>query len=186
MNLKYLALLLFSIINLSGIAAPPAKPELHPAPLTFAGVKYFHRWVENDQNEYTPNGQENLEHWFDMVTINYYRQVKEGEGLADMANKVLGNYQANRAAVIKTDSVPRTAQKPAEHLIVVLFSDPDFLEVAFARFVLTGGMGSSHIYCHREWGKEAHKLMDTWLKKNGSTIEKELMNFKPIPLDQSL
>ena len=182
MNLKYFSILLFAIINFSTIATPSAKPELKPAPLIFAGVKYFHRWVQKDQNEYTPKGQENLEHWFDMITINYYRKVTDGDGLASIANQVLGNYKANHAVVIKTDSVPRTPQKPAEHLLVVLFPSSNFFEVAFARFVITGGMGSSHIYCHREWGKDANKLMDFWLKKNGVSIEKELMSFTPIPL----
>ncbi|CAN5306539.1 hypothetical protein BH20VER2_BH20VER2_19640 [soil metagenome] len=38
--------------------------------------------------------------------------------------------------VLKTDSVPRTADRPAEHLIAVVFGGPSFLEVALARFKL--------------------------------------------------
>jgi hypothetical protein len=151
------------------------------ADFVFAGVNYFHRYTQADQHEYTPKGQEDLDAWKDMVTINFYRTAKDGEGLASVANAVLQNYKANRGMVIKTDSVPRTKDRPAEHLIVTLFPLPEFVEVAFARFKLHEGTGAGVIYSHRIYGKAAGKEMSAWLQKNGPDIERELMRWDSMP-----
>jgi hypothetical protein len=152
-----------------------------PAAFSFAEVKYFHRFTQNDQHEYTPDGQANLNVWTDMVTINFYRQAKDGEALAATANAVLENYKANKALVVKTDSVPRTKDKPAEHLIVVIFGRPEFIEVAFARFRMHEGVGTGVIYSHRIYGKKIGNEMSAWLEKNGAVTEKNLMKWDAMP-----
>ena len=148
---------------------------------SFARVKYFHRFTKDDQHEYTPEGQEDLNAWADMVTIHLYRKAKDGDALAAMANAVLENYKANRGVVVKTDSVPRTANKPAEHLIVVVFARPEFIEAAFARFRMHNSVGSAVIYSHRIYGNKAGDEMSAWLKNEGPTIERTLMQWDAMP-----
>lgn len=135
------------------------------AAFSFADVKYFHRFTKDDQHEYTPAGQEDLKAWKDMVTIHYYRKTKDGDALAAVANAVLENYKVAKGLVIRTDSVPKTKDKAAEHLIVVLFPRPEFIEVAFARFRMHDGIGSAVIYSHRVYGKKIGKEMSAWLEK---------------------
>jgi hypothetical protein len=147
------------------------------AAFSFSGVPYFHRFSTNDQQEYTPSGQENLKTWKDMVTINHYPRVKDGEALAATANTVLENYKAAKGIVLKTASVPATKDKPAEHLIAVAFGRPEFMEVAFARFRLRDGAGMSVVYSHRIYGKKAGNEMSAWLKKNGPATENTLMKW---------
>jgi len=108
----------------------------------FQDVPYFHRWSQNEQHEFTPVKQEDLEKWSDMITLNGYPDAHDGDALATKANAVLENYKSHQATVLKTNSVPRTAEQPAEHLIAVLFTRPKFIEVAFARFRLADGQGS--------------------------------------------
>jgi hypothetical protein len=48
----------------------------------FGGVGYFHRWSQNDQHEFTPTGQDDLEKWSDMITINVYPTAHDGDALA--------------------------------------------------------------------------------------------------------
>ena len=151
------------------------------AAFSFSDVKYFHRYTKDDQHEYTPDGQEDLNAWTDMVTINFYRKAKEGEALAATANAVLENYKANRATVVKTASIPRTKDKPAEHLIVVTFGRPEFIEAAFARFRMHNGVGTAVIYSHRVYGKKAGNEMSAWLAKNGPGTEKNLMLWEAMP-----
>ena len=55
-----------------------------------------------------------------MITLNGYPDVNDGESLAAKANAVLENYQKHQARVLTTNSVPRTAERPAEHLIAVV------------------------------------------------------------------
>lgn len=159
-----------------GTPPPAEKPSF-----TFAKQGYVHRFTKDALHEFTPKGKPDLKKWTDMVTVNEYADAKDGDGLAAKANAVLENYKAAKAMVIKTDSKSRTPTKPAEHLIVVLFPRPDFIEAAFARFVMNEGVGASVVYSHRIYGKKAGDAMSTWLKANGEKTEKELMAMPSVP-----
>jgi hypothetical protein len=156
------------------------------AAFAFAGSDYFARWSKNHQHEFTPAGQEDLGEWADMVTVNVYPAVRDGDALAAKANEVLGNYKAHNARVLRTDSVPRTADRPAEHLIAVLFARPQFIEVAFARFRLADGAGSSIVYSHRIYGEKAGNDASAWLQANGPKMEKALMSWRDMPSPAAL
>src|SRR5690349_8033860 len=130
-------------------AAQESAPTKSKITLDFNQTKYAHRWSQDGQHEFTPPGQEDLSAWTDMLTINFYPQVTDGESLARVANQVLENYKAEKAIVLKTASVPRTAERPPEHFIAVVFGRPTFLEAVQARFKLINGKGVSIIYSHR-------------------------------------
>lgn len=147
------------------------------AAFSFQEVDYFHRWSQGEQHEFTPARQEDLEHWSDMITINAYPGVDEGEKLAGTANAVLGNYRRHGGKIMKTSSVPVSNKQPAEHFIAVLFSRPDFAEAAFARFKLVNGNGHSFVYSHRIYGDKAIDEMNTWLKANGEKTENALLDW---------
>ncbi len=168
---------------LSGALAAPAAggPPATPLTLTFADQTYLLRWSSQHQHEFTPAGQEDLGRWTDMVTINTYPGVRDGEGLAEVANRVLGTYKQNNAVVVRTSSVPRTAERPAEHLIVALFPTRAFSEAVFARLRLADGRGTALIYSHRLYGQKAGEAMAAWLKANGPAVERRLMALDPIP-----
>lgn len=148
---------------------------------SLADVEYFHRFTKDDQHEYTPEGQEDLKAWTDMTTIQIYRKAKDGEALAATANAVLENYKAHKAVVVKTDSVPRTKELPAEHLIVVYFVRPEYIEAVFARFRMHDGVGTALIYSHRVYGNKAGKEMGAWLEKTGPATEKSLLKWDAMP-----
>src|SRR6266496_386323 len=156
------------------------SPQAKAATIGLGGVDYVHRWSKNGQNEYTPDNDSDLARWHDMVTINVHEAVRNGDQLADLANRVLGNYQSH-GKIVRTDSRPRTPQRPAEHLIVAVLGDPDFLEAAFARIALVDGVGVVLVYSHRAYGKEAPEIIGGWLQANGPSLEKTLMNFDKIP-----
>lgn len=169
---------------LQATSALGADKEEKEAAFSFADVKYYHRFTEKDLHEYTPEGQEDLGAWKDMVTINYYPPVKDGEALANIANGVLGNYKRAKALIVKTDSVPRTKEKEAEHLAVAVFVRPEFAEVAFARIRMHEGVGTSVVYSHRTYGKDVKEIgneVSEWLKKNGAATEKVLMKWDAMP-----
>jgi hypothetical protein len=152
----------------------------------FREVGYFHRWSQNEQHEFTPEHQEDLNKWSDMITVNGYPDVSDGEDLAASANAVLENYKNHEAKVLKTHSVPRTADRPAEHFIAVFFTRPNFIEVAFARFKLVEGKGFSFVYSHRIYGKEIGDPMSAWLSANGDEVETALMGWSSMPAPASL
>jgi hypothetical protein len=157
-----------------------ARPQQKRA-FVFRDVGYFHRWSKGDQHEFTPEKQEDLNRWSDMITVNGYPDVSDGERLAATANAVLENYKSHQAKVLKTRSVPRTPERPAEHLIAVMFTRPNFIEVAFARFKLVDGKGCSFVYSHRLYGEKIGDQMSAWLSANGQEIEKALMEWSSMP-----
>lgn len=174
--------LIVLLLILASGAAPAAADGKGGSPaFKFAGVEYFSRWSKDDQHEFTPRDQEDLERWSDMVTLRRYRSVTDGDRLAAAANAVLENYKKNGAMIVKTDSTPRSAGKPAEHLIVALFPRKNFIEAVFARFMAVDGTGGSAIYCHRVYGQKAGNEMSAWLKANGPSLEKSLMRWEGFP-----
>lgn len=147
---------------------------------SFLGVDYKHQWSKNGQNEFTPNDEVDLESWNNMVTVNVHETISSEEQLADVANKVLGNYQGS-GKVLRTDSKPTTADRPAEHFIVAVLGAPGFLEATFARFILVEGIGTVVVYSHRVYGKNAGPAMSDWLKANGPKVENALMAWNEVP-----
>src|SRR4030088_94396 len=109
MHCKRSLALLIAAALMSSQAADNSKA---PA-FQFRQVNYFHRWSKNDLHEFTPDKQESLDHWSDMITINDYPAVHDGDGLAATANTVLGKYKSHEGKILKTSSVPRTADRPA-------------------------------------------------------------------------
>jgi hypothetical protein len=163
------------------VAVPLTLQAEKAAAFSFANAPYFHRYSKDDLYEYTPDGQTDLKAWADMVTINLYHQAKDGDGLAAVANGVLGTYQANQAAVVKTASVPRRPDRPAEHFIAVIFRHATFSEAVFARFKMHEGIGSAVIYSHRTYGKNAGEAMRSWVTQNGPAMEKNLLAWDAMP-----
>jgi len=153
-------------------AAAPGKSAF-----TFRGVGYLHRWSMNGQHEFTPEGQDDLQKWSDMITMNVYPDAHDGDALAAKANAVLENYKNHKGTVLKTNSVPRTSDRPAEHFVAVVFGRPNFIEVAFARFKVVNGVGCSIVYSHRIYGEKIGDQMSSWLNSSGPETEKALLQW---------
>lgn len=155
-------------------------------PIKFRGKEYFHRWSQGGQYEFTPVGQEDLNAWTDMLTVWVYPKVTDGDGLALQANRVLTSYQNAKGKVVRTASVPRTPETPAEHFIAVMLGNPQFLEFAAARFLLVESKGIGVIYSYRSYGNQAAQELGPWVVQNGPIIEKLLMELKPAETISSL
>src|SRR5205085_11304411 len=144
---------LFALVLIMGSAALICRAG-EPKGFTFQDIAYVHRWSKANTHEFTPDEQDDLDKFEDMITVNGYPNVKDGDGLAEAANGVLENYKNAEAKILKTDSVPRTREHEAEHFIAAVFARPEFHEVAFARFKMVDGKGYSFVYSHRIYGKK--------------------------------
>jgi hypothetical protein len=121
-----------------------------------------------------------------MITINVYPSAHDDDALAAKANAVLENYKSHGGRVPRSDSVPRTPDRPAEHFIAVVFGRPNFLEAAFARFKLVDGVGCSIVSSHRIYGQKVGDQISKWLNDNGPKMEKTLMDWNDIPTPSAL
>lgn len=173
------------ILALVVAAATTLMSKEERSAFSFQKTDYFHRWSQGTQHEFTPAKQEDLDHWTDMITINVYPDVDDGDKLAGAANAVLGNYRSHQGKILKTSSLPATGEKPAEHFIAVRFNQPDFVEVAFARFKLVEDKGHSFVYSHRVYGDKAIEEMNTWITAKGEKTEKVLLDWDPPAVPKS-
>lgn len=150
--------------------------------LRLGNTEYLHRWSKEHQNEFTPKDQPDLSRWTDMVTINVRPDATNGDQLAEVANGVLGNYQAS-GKILQTNSKPRTDKQEAEHFVAALLGAQGIREAAFARFVLVDGVGVIIVRSHRAYGNdpEVGAAIGKWLEANGATTEAELMGWNGIP-----
>lgn len=94
--------------------------------------------------------------------------------------------QKSSGQSLNTNSTPRTADRPAEHLIAVVFERPEFIEVAFARFRMLDGSGHSIVYSHRMYGEKIGDKMNEWLKAHGKETEDALMKWDSAPSPRSI
>ncbi len=154
-----------------------ANARARPSPsreLRFDNVRFLHRWSKDGQHEFTPEGDENLARWSSMFTINRHPAVKNGDQLADVANRVAENYKRN-GRIIRTASRQAGPIFDVEHLAVVMFTRPEFIEVAFTRFLLVNGTGFALTYSKRIHDRAAGPKMSEWLLANGQRTEALLL-----------
>ena len=171
-----------AFLPMAGRAQPSAGAT---ASISFRGTPFVHRWSKGGQHEFTPADSADLAAWRDMLTLNLHATVSNGDQLAEVANKVLDNYKRS-GKILQTRSVPRTAARPAEHLIVAVLGTPDLLEAVFARCLLHDGTGVVAVVSHRVYGKAAGPQMSEWLRGNGPQVDQSLMAFAALPSVASL
>lgn len=188
-----------AVLHVAGAAALFALTvSLEPAgtfaaghqPVTaFDNVKYYERWTNRGtkhadttgQYEFTPAGQTNLDAWTQMVTLIEYRNVSTGDGLAKTANGVIDAYKAAGGKILRTNSVPRTSSKAAEYFMAAILPAPHYLEAAFTRLRMYGGIGTAIVYSHRFYGKNSAGELGAWVKSNGPATEQTLMRWDGEP-----
>jgi len=163
--------LLSILVSVSLHAAQSKSPTV-----TFSGEDFIHRWSQANQHEYTPEGQENLSAWEDMVTVVHYPDSGSGEALAKIANNLLGLYRQHGGKVIITDSKPRTKDKEAEHLIAVALPQAGFVEIAFARLAIEKHEAYSIVYSHRIYGNNVDDEVERWIKQHAQKTKQDVMS----------
>ena len=154
--------------------------------LKFNNDDYLHRWSKENQHEFTPKDQDDLKKWNDMLTLITYKNAKDGESLAAVANSVVEGYKLGGAKILKVDALPKTEEQPAEYLIAAVFPRPTLIEFVIARFKLINDTGVSVIYSHRVYGKQSGHVMSDWMKANGAKLEKALWSWDSFPSIETL
>jgi hypothetical protein len=173
--------LTFCLVLLAGrTLATTQASEGNALSFQFRDLRYVHRWTQASQYEFTPEGDSELTSWSDMITVNVFDAVRDGEALALVANQVLTNYQS-AGKILRTDSRPRTPESPAEHFIAAYLGTAQFIEAVFARILLKEGTGYTVVYSHRIYGNRVGKEMSDWLRSNGPQSEASLMEWSGLP-----
>jgi hypothetical protein len=171
----------FALVFASPAILGAESEPLPPKSCVFDGVNYLFRRGDAVQSEFTPAGQEDLDHWTDMMAIVLNRTVQTDAGLADLAKRLLTNYESGHAVVLATRFKAHTPYGPAEHFIAVAFPDAKQTEIAFARVKLVDGFACVFVYSHREYGEGITNRVSAWLRTRGFHVEESLMAWDTFP-----
>jgi hypothetical protein len=177
-------LLLISLLGVGLLPPAMARGDGPSLAFKFNGQVYEHRWSQGGQNEFTPQGQDDLDHWQDMMTINVFEDVRDTKALSAIAGNTLENYQG-MGKIIRSAKVG-AVDGSTEFLVVAVLSSGTTQEANFARFTLTRGMGLAIISQHRAEGAESESEMSAWLLKHGQANEDKLMAWDGMPTAKAL
>ncbi|MGL4438114.1 MAG: hypothetical protein ACRCUE_02490, partial [Bosea sp. (in: a-proteobacteria)] len=111
-----------------------------------------------------------------MVTINRHVSVKNGDQLAEIANRIADNYRRH-GRIVKTSSKLSSGSHTVEYMAVALFARPDFTEAAFTRMLMVNGTGYAITYSKRIHDRAAGSKMSDWLLANGPRMETALLGW---------
>jgi hypothetical protein len=169
-------LAMLAALPASQALAQASPPPGAPRRLTFDGKPYLFRFAKGGLHEYTPDGETDLHAFTNMLTVNVLKTITEPEGLARVANAVVGRSK-EIGRVLKTASKPAKPGSPAEHMIVAVLGSQKFLEAAFTRVFLLGNCGFSLVYSYRIYQEKAGPAMSEWLNANGNRLETVLVTW---------
>lgn len=150
------------------------------ATLVFQGTEYQHRWSKQGRHEFTPKGQDNLEQWRNMLTINVQSSVTNAEQLARVADNTLSLYEEH-GYVLNAESQPQATNNLLDHFVAGVFVQPTFVEAAFTRFTLREGVGVVIDYSQRFYGEDAQDELLAWVEAKGKQVEEGLMSWHGLP-----
>jgi hypothetical protein len=142
----------------------------------YGGATWVLRWSKDDQYEFTPSDQPDLERWTRMVTINLHEQVKHGEAMAG----VVANYQ-RAGRVVRNAPGPAAGDAAAERFVSAVLTGPGMAEAVCARLLVRDGTGLVVVSSRRAYGADAERDAAAWLEAHGDAEEAALMAFDGFP-----
>jgi hypothetical protein len=165
-------------------ASKPASDN--GAVVIFSGTKYFLRTAKDDEYVFTPDEQEDLQQWTDMIRLSYYPEITDGKSLAAKAIAWWEHYRKTRTRIFKINFIPRLDQMPAHddalYTAVTISEKPynDYDEFSYTAVRIVEGIGMALVYSHREhrdhliemginntWILRNERLEDAWFTWNG-------------------
>jgi len=146
---------------------PPASVSDNGNVVVYLGTKYFLRSTKDGQYVFTPDGQEDLQRWTDMITLSYFPQITEGKSLAAKAIEWWSHCRSMRAHFFDLNFVPRIDLMPSRdnalYVASTLIAQPDnnYDEYAFTALRIVEGIGAISTYTHRNY-RTRQALQETW------------------------
>lgn len=167
-------------VLLSATVLAVQASDTQPPKLNLGGLEYQHRWSERGQHEFTPEGQEDLARWQDMLTVNVHEAVTSDEQLKQLAMSVLSNYR-RAGKVLRAVSGARSEKDSVEYFVAAFLGSSQSIEAVFARIALIDNTGFVLVRSRRGYGTDAAQRVGEWVQSNGMSIERSLLDWNGVP-----
>lgn len=181
--LKFANLTVAVLLSATVLAVQASDTQL--LKLNFGGLEYQHRWSQRGQHEFTPEGQEDLARWQDMLTVNVHEAVTSDEQLKELAMSVLSNYR-RVGKVLRAASGAKSERDSVEYFVAALLGNSQSMEAVFARIVLINNTGFVLARSRRGYGSDAAQRIGEWVQSNGTSIERSLLEWNSVPFVANL
>jgi hypothetical protein len=153
-----------------------AMPDLQSPPtarVTFRGTEYLLRSSQGNTYDFTPQGQEDLSAFTDMLELNLYSAAHDQEALTTITGRVRAIAQGAKATILPTTS----GQQPGDHFFAAVLPTPHGVDFDAIHFVLVDNQGYGVFYTHRSYGESAAGKTSEWVTKNAAEVEQQLLRF---------
>ena len=150
--------------------------------VTFDGQKFVTRLIEPRHFEFSPEGQEKLGSWSEMVAVNAYLLPRTEDPMGSIVDRFVKRYQENGKVIEPSSAEPSLAEK---HVAMVL-TYAKFQEAILARFLLMDGKAVGISYSHRVYGDDPAARMEPWIQANRTSVHAALNRMDPRELGQML
>jgi hypothetical protein len=158
-------------------AATPNPQSPATAKVMFRGTEYLLRSSHGNGYDFTPQGQEDMATFTDMLELNLYPTAHDQEALATITSRVQAIAQGAKATILRTISVSASGQQPGEHFFAAVMPTPHGVDFDAIRFVLVDQEVAGVFYTHRSQGESAAAKTSEWVTKNAAEVEQQLLQF---------
>jgi hypothetical protein len=158
-------------------AAMPDLQSTGTARVMFRGTEYLLRPFDGKTYDFTPQGQEDLSAFTDMLSLKLYPTAHDQQALATITSRTQAVAQGANATVLPTISGSASGQQPGAHFLAVVLPTPHGVDFDAIRFVLVDQQVVGVFYTHRSQGQSAAGTTSAWVAKNAADVERQLLQF---------
>ena len=179
-SMRHLAILSLALGMAPAVAAQQRGAA--PASLDVDGQRFELRWSNGAQFEYTPKGEEDLQRWTRMVTLQHVPAVRDAPGLRQYTQALSAQFRTI-GRVIVDDCLPSIPTGEECRAVAVLRA-PGVSEFVVNRTVLIDGRAVNASIARRIYGADADARQLAYAKSAAGTTTALAAMQWPVPVAQ--
>lgn len=156
--------------------------------LTFRDKEFIHRYSKGSLHEFTPEGQEDLSKWNDMLSIVHIGEAKNEEELKKLSDGLFKFYKQSGGKLFGMRVQDKTKDSPSEYLGGIIFAKENMTEYVKTKVVLRDGKVYALVYSHRFYLQiaKSQEAIKQWLTDNEEKNIYAMWDWKKFPSEAEL
>ncbi|HEY4560337.1 MAG TPA: hypothetical protein VIG54_06325 [Lysobacter sp.] len=156
---RHLAALAFSLAATNAVAAPPT--------LAVGNMTYVHRYSDGGLHEYTPEGQDDLDRFADMLTLLPTPEDLRAADLESYSIHMAAVHTRRGGEVLSRECEAATPVHVADCTLLIRFAKAGHVELAVDKQMATKRGLVAMALAHREYGEGAAGRAVAWTQGEG-------------------
>ena len=129
-----------------------------------------------------------LNAWKDMASVLRFENIKDEEGLKNLAVGILNKFSKDGAKLFGRYSTPKTEKSSTMYHCVAIFAKKGHLEYVIVKFLLHDGVAHGLMLSHREYGEleDIKEPMKIWINANDKNLNASVKAWNAFPTKAKL